>query len=104
MLTTKSKKFAFGCLYLFFEAYPIVFDKPHHLSAGIAGLMFLPIAMGGTIAVIVVKFFVSFSSLSDGILNILSLFSSTFSFSIHGMQGKRKSMLRIRSLQNFDWR
>ena len=59
-LIFKSKKFAFGCLYLFFEAYPIVFNIPHHLSAGIAGLMFLPIAIGGTFAVIIVRVLVSF--------------------------------------------
>ncbi|KAF8958850.1 major facilitator superfamily domain-containing protein [Flammula alnicola] len=44
--------FAYGCLYLMFEAYPIVFTIPHHLSPGIAGLTFVPIAVGGTIAVI----------------------------------------------------
>lgn len=39
-----------------FEAYPIVFTVPHKLSPGIAGLTFLPIAIGGTIAVIIVNF------------------------------------------------
>lgn len=39
-----------------FEAYPIVFTVPHKLSPGIAGLTFLPIAIGGTIAVLIVNF------------------------------------------------
>ncbi|KAF7347942.1 putative mfs-multidrug-resistance transporter [Mycena venus] len=43
--------FVYGCLYLLFEAYPIVFTEGHHLSAGISGLMFLPLLLGGTTAV-----------------------------------------------------
>ncbi|KAF8973708.1 MFS general substrate transporter [Flammula alnicola] len=44
--------FVYGCLYLLFTAYPIVFTRGHHFSAGISGLMFLPIPIGGALAVI----------------------------------------------------
>ena len=37
-----------------FEAYPIVFTNPHHFSPGVAGLTFLPIALGGVISVTLV--------------------------------------------------
>ncbi|KJA29613.1 hypothetical protein HYPSUDRAFT_31558 [Hypholoma sublateritium FD-334 SS-4] len=53
MAMTAYLSFAYGCLYLMFEAYPIVFTVPHNLSPGIAGLTFLPIAIGGTIAVLI---------------------------------------------------
>ncbi|KAJ7932520.1 major facilitator superfamily domain-containing protein [Mycena leptocephala] len=43
--------FVYGCLYLLFEAYPIVFTVGHNLNAGISGLMFLPIMLGGVTAV-----------------------------------------------------
>ncbi|KAF8167782.1 polyamine transporter 1 [Crassisporium funariophilum] len=44
--------FVYGCLYLLFTAYPIVFTEAHHFSAGISGLMFLPIPIGGALAVV----------------------------------------------------
>ncbi|KDR85321.1 hypothetical protein GALMADRAFT_234133 [Galerina marginata CBS 339.88] len=44
--------FVYGCLYLLFTAYPIVFTQAHHFSAGISGLMFIPIPLGGGLAVI----------------------------------------------------
>ncbi|KIY70945.1 MFS general substrate transporter [Cylindrobasidium torrendii FP15055 ss-10] len=44
--------FIYGVLYLLFEAYPIIFTKGHGFNAGISGLMFLPIALGGVVAVI----------------------------------------------------
>jgi MFS family permease len=47
--------FVYGCLYLLFEAYPIVFTKGHHFNAGISGLMFLPLPVGGMAAVISVR-------------------------------------------------
>ena len=47
--------FVYGVLYLLFEAFPIVFSaaKPegHGFSAGITGLMFLPLFVGGAVAV-----------------------------------------------------
>ncbi|THH29415.1 hypothetical protein EUX98_g4786 [Antrodiella citrinella] len=38
--------FAYGCIYLVFEAYPIVFSLGHKMNPGISGLMFLPIFLG----------------------------------------------------------
>lgn len=35
-----------------FEAYPIIFTRGHGFNAGISGLMFLPIALGGVLSVI----------------------------------------------------
>jgi|SRR6266436_5835805 len=49
--------FVYGCLYLLFEAYPIVFTEGHHFNAGISGLMFLPILVGGIFAVVTVRSF-----------------------------------------------
>ncbi|KAG1846887.1 major facilitator superfamily domain-containing protein [Suillus subluteus] len=43
--------FVYGCIYLLFEAYPVVFTKGHNLNAGVSGLMFLPLPIGGFIAV-----------------------------------------------------
>ncbi|KAI0788630.1 MFS general substrate transporter [Abortiporus biennis] len=42
--------FIYGCIYLLFEAYPIVFTLGHGLNAGETGLTFLPIFIGGVIA------------------------------------------------------
>jgi hypothetical protein len=47
--------FVYGCLYLLFEAYPIVFTEAHHFNAGVSGLMFLPLPVGGLMAVITVS-------------------------------------------------
>ncbi|KAF8922707.1 major facilitator superfamily domain-containing protein [Mucidula mucida] len=44
--TTVYMSFVYGCLYLLFEAYPIVFREGHGFNAGITGLMFLPILLG----------------------------------------------------------
>ncbi|KAG1825807.1 major facilitator superfamily domain-containing protein [Suillus subaureus] len=43
--------FVYGCIYLLFEAYPVVFTKGHNLDAGVSGLVFLPLPIGGFIAV-----------------------------------------------------
>lgn len=42
----------YGCIYLLFEAYPIVFTQGHNLNAGLTGLTFLPIFLGGVAGVI----------------------------------------------------
>jgi MFS family permease len=47
--------FVYGCLYISFEAYPIVFTEGHHFNAGITGLMFLPLLVGVFFAVAVVR-------------------------------------------------
>ncbi|EPS93497.1 hypothetical protein FOMPIDRAFT_1026518 [Fomitopsis schrenkii] len=44
--------FVYGCIYLLFEAYPIVFTLGHHLNTGLSGLTFLPIFLGGVAGVI----------------------------------------------------
>ncbi|KAH9920854.1 MFS general substrate transporter [Epithele typhae] len=49
--------FMYGCLYLLFEAYPIVFTQGHNLNQGMSGLMFLPIFIGGITGVIIYLFF-----------------------------------------------
>ncbi|KAJ7092602.1 MFS general substrate transporter [Mycena epipterygia] len=51
MAITIYMSFVYGCLYLLFEAYPIVFTEGHHLNAGISGLTFLPLGIGGAAAV-----------------------------------------------------
>jgi hypothetical protein len=45
-------QFVYGCIYLLFEAYPIVFTEGHGFNAGISGLMFLPLFLGGVFGVI----------------------------------------------------
>ncbi|KAG7450645.1 MFS general substrate transporter [Guyanagaster necrorhizus] len=52
MASTLYLSFVYGCLYLLFEAYPIVFTEGHGFNAGVSGLMFLPIMFGGITAVI----------------------------------------------------
>ncbi|KAH7342469.1 major facilitator superfamily domain-containing protein [Rhexocercosporidium sp. MPI-PUGE-AT-0058] len=42
---------AYGIFYMYFEAYPIIFQDIYGQSLGVSGLMFLPIA-GGTVAAI----------------------------------------------------
>ncbi|KZV59601.1 MFS general substrate transporter [Peniophora sp. CONT] len=39
--------FVYGCLYLLFESYPIVFTQDHNLNPGVSGLMFVPFFLGG---------------------------------------------------------
>lgn len=45
-------QFIYGVVYLLFEAYPIVFEQGHGFNAGVSGLMFLPIIIGGCVAVL----------------------------------------------------
>jgi hypothetical protein len=44
----------YGCLYLNFEAYPIVFTIGHGMNAGESGLLFLSIFIGAIAGVIIV--------------------------------------------------
>jgi hypothetical protein len=46
------QSFLYGCIYLLFEAYPIVFAEGHHLNPGVSGLMFLPISIGGALGLL----------------------------------------------------
>lgn len=43
---------AYGIFYMYFEAYPIVFEGIYHQSTGISGLMFLPIGAGAILATV----------------------------------------------------
>ncbi|KZP04489.1 MFS general substrate transporter [Athelia psychrophila] len=52
MAITVYMSFVYGCVYMLFEAYPIVFTELHGFNAGISGLMFLPLPVGGLIAVV----------------------------------------------------
>ncbi|EJD04165.1 MFS general substrate transporter [Fomitiporia mediterranea MF3/22] len=45
--------FVYGCIYLLFEAYPIVFEEGHGFSPGATGLTFIPVFLGGVTGVIV---------------------------------------------------
>ncbi|KIY62541.1 MFS general substrate transporter [Cylindrobasidium torrendii FP15055 ss-10] len=45
--------FVYGCLYLLFESYPIVFGKLHGFRAQGVGLAFLPILVGAVLASLV---------------------------------------------------
>ncbi|PCH34693.1 MFS general substrate transporter [Wolfiporia cocos MD-104 SS10] len=44
--------FVYGCLYLLFEAYPIVFTEGHGFNLGITGLTYLPLLAGGGTGVV----------------------------------------------------
>ncbi|KAF8916675.1 major facilitator superfamily domain-containing protein [Mucidula mucida] len=48
--TTIYMSFIYGCLYLLFEAFPIVFARGHGFNAGVTGLTFLPIMVGAVLA------------------------------------------------------
>ncbi|CCM02337.1 uncharacterized protein FIBRA_04429 [Fibroporia radiculosa] len=39
--------FVYGCIYILFEAYPIIFTEMHGFNMGFLGLSFLPIFLGG---------------------------------------------------------
>lgn len=41
---------AYAIFYLFFEAYPLIFEGIYHMNTGVAGLTFLPILVGAAIA------------------------------------------------------
>ncbi|KAF8836695.1 hypothetical protein BDN67DRAFT_280157 [Paxillus ammoniavirescens] len=50
--------FVYGCIYLLFEAYPVVFTEGHHLKSGVSSLMFLPLPIGGIMAVVAYLWFI----------------------------------------------
>ncbi|PMD12674.1 MFS general substrate transporter [Hyaloscypha hepaticicola] len=43
----------YGIFYMYFQAYPIIFEGIYHQSPGIAGLMFLPIGGGAVLSIFV---------------------------------------------------
>ncbi|EPS94252.1 hypothetical protein FOMPIDRAFT_130374 [Fomitopsis schrenkii] len=44
--TTIYMSFLYGCMYLMFEAFPIVYVQGHHFGTGAAGLVWIPIVFG----------------------------------------------------------
>ncbi|KAI9461803.1 MFS general substrate transporter [Boletus coccyginus] len=51
--------FVYGCIYLLFEAYPVVYSEGHSLKPGPSGLVYLPLPIGGFLAVVVYVLFVN---------------------------------------------
>ncbi|KAF2876078.1 major facilitator superfamily protein [Massariosphaeria phaeospora] len=45
--------FATGIFFLYFEAYPLIFQGTYGMNAGVAGLAFLPIAAGACVAFLI---------------------------------------------------
>jgi hypothetical protein len=41
---------AYAIFYMYFQAYPIVFQGIYHMTPGISGLMFLPVGLGALLA------------------------------------------------------
>ena len=52
-LTESVPQFAYGIIYLMFEAYPIVFGRIHGFNEGFVGLTFITIFVGGVLGVII---------------------------------------------------
>jgi MFS family permease len=51
---------AYGIFYMYFEAYPIIFQGIYRQSPGVSGLMFLPIAVGASLATAVFLYYDSY--------------------------------------------
>lgn len=50
-------QYVYGVLYLCFEAFPIIYSKGHGFNAGLEGLVFLPLFIGGGIGCLLVCIF-----------------------------------------------
>ena len=49
---------AYAIFYLFFEAYPIIFQGPtYHMNAGVSGLAFLPVLVGAFVALVIFLYY-----------------------------------------------
>ncbi|KAG9314264.1 major facilitator superfamily domain-containing protein [Chiua virens] len=59
MALTIYMSFVYGCIYLLFEAYPVVYTEGHHLEPGPSGLVYLPIPVGSFISVVVYVLFIN---------------------------------------------
>lgn len=44
---------AYGIFYMYFEAYPVIFQGVYHMTTGISGLAFIPIGVGASAAVVI---------------------------------------------------
>lgn len=56
LFMTLYMSYVYGIIYLLFEAYPIVFTVGHGFNAGISGLMFIPLFLGGATGVAIYVF------------------------------------------------
>ena len=92
--------FVYGCLYLLFEAYPIAFTEGHHFNAGISGLMFLPLPIGGMFAVITVRFRSAIFSTPCPDISV----HSTCSFSTRATSAPLSSTHQTQSPLKFAWK
>ena len=61
--TTVYLAFIGGCLYMLFEAYPIVFEVGYHFKPAQLGLAYLPLTVGNIVAVVFVRISPLFLSL-----------------------------------------
>ncbi|KAJ5994902.1 hypothetical protein N7481_001879 [Penicillium waksmanii] len=52
-LTSLYLALAYAIFYLYFEAYPIIFQGIYGMNAGVSGLMFLPIGIGAALACVI---------------------------------------------------
>ena len=49
---------AYAIFYMFFEAYPIIYQGPtYHMSAGVSGLAYLPVLVGACIALVIFLYY-----------------------------------------------
>ncbi|ELU43026.1 polyamine transporter 1 [Rhizoctonia solani AG-1 IA] len=69
--------FIYGCVYLLFAAYPIVFTQGHHLNSGASGLMFLPLFGGGIGGVVVVSISHALSLIASDVPCCSTLYTTT---------------------------
>jgi len=56
---TTYMSFVYGCLYLLFEAYPIVYTEGHNLNYGPAGLVYLPLPVGSLVSVVIFVLYIN---------------------------------------------
>jgi len=59
LAVTLYMSFVYGCLYLLFEAYPIVFIEGHGFNSGENGLAFLPLFVGSVAGTAISVFYVN---------------------------------------------
>lgn len=50
--TTVYMSFLNGCMYLMFEAFPIVYIEGHHFGTGAAGLVWIPVVIGIVVSIL----------------------------------------------------
>ncbi|OSX62680.1 hypothetical protein POSPLADRAFT_1046100 [Postia placenta MAD-698-R-SB12] len=50
--TTVYMSFLYGCMYLMFEAFPVVYTVGHHFKSGPSGLVWIPVVIGTILGVV----------------------------------------------------